>query len=132
MGDEMPATIEWANDQQTIMLIQIDGAWVFDEVWAAYVKALDQIRVVEHQVHVIIDHTRETEQPDNMGALVPKFGELDYPPNIGLIIQVGSRGSVRTGQELYSMIYRKVHNVEMMEDAYAMIKVYDERKSATA
>src|SRR6185503_2005078 len=99
----------------------------FDETYATYVNALDQIRVLDHRVHLIIDHTQETQQPDTVGALLPKFGELDLPPNLGLIIQVASRGSVRVGQELYSMLYHKVHNVDVIEDAYALIKVYADR-----
>lgn len=127
----MPTTSEWVNDDHTIMHIKVVGAWIFEEVWAAYVDVLDQIRALDHPVHVIIDHTQETEKPPSLGAMLPKFGELPYPPNMGLIIQVAADQVLRTGHQLYSMMYRKVHDVEVIEDAFAMIKAYEVRRAVS-
>src|SRR5688572_4416127 len=111
----MPITGEWANPEHTIMLLKFEGAWVFDEVWSAYNSANDIIRALDHEVHLIADHRLETEQPESIGALLPKFAELDIPPNMGLIIQVALKGSIRVGNELFSMMYRKIHLVDEME-----------------
>lgn len=127
----MPTTYEWANDEKSIVHIKILGTWDFNEIWETYVQVLDEIRALDHPAHVIIDHTAETESPESLGALLPKFGELDFPDNIDLIIQVTADATLRTGHQLYSMLYRKVHTVDLIEDAFAMIKVYEERRATS-
>ena len=125
----MPVTVDWKDDSQHVLLITHHEQWTWDEMFGAYQEALLKVRAVSHPVHIVIDHTREVDPPTNFAEMLPRFAALPIPPHVGLIIQVGTKGATRIGSELFSLMYRKLQLVDMLEDAYAMIKLHDERRA---
>jgi hypothetical protein len=126
----MPIKTTW-NDDQTILLFDFDGVVEHEEILATYGAAAKVIAKMEHPIHVIMDHSHEIVSDENFADVLPQIGSLELPANIELIIQVGTHGSVRARTVLYSQMYRKLHHVDMMEDAYAMFKVYEQRRSTS-
>jgi hypothetical protein len=128
-GVEMAVSVEWASDDHRILLVIHEAVWTWEDMFQAYQEGLSMIRSVENPVHVIIDHSREADFPTNFAAVLPRFAAMPIPANVGLIIQVGTRGATRVGTELFSLMYRKLHLVDALEDAFALIKVHDERRT---
>lgn len=125
----MPVTVDWNNESQSILLVTHEAHWTWEEMFQAYQNGLLKVRSVSHPVHIIIDHSREVDPPTNFAEMLPRFAALPIPPHVGLIIQVGTKGATRIGTELFSLMYRKLQIVDVIEDAYALIKVHEERRS---
>jgi hypothetical protein len=130
----MGVTVEWVNDErvtmpQHVLLIVHEEVWTWEDMFQAYQDALAMVRAVTDPVHVVIDHSREKDFPTNFATVLPRFAALPIPANVGLIIQVGTRGATKVGAELFSLMYRRLHIVDTLDDAYAMVKVYDARRA---
>lgn len=128
----MPITIDWANDDHTVLLVNHSGKWTWDEAFVVREDWNARLTSAEHPVHLIFDFTQQTEPPAQFSDVMFKLGEYQFPPMTGLVINVGLTGTHRVGSELFSKIYHKVHQVKVIEDAYALIKVHAERNNATA
>lgn len=125
----MPVTVEWNDDSKSILLVIHHEYWTWEDTFQAYQDALLKVRSVSHPVHLIVDHSREVDPPTNFTEVLPRFAALPIPPHVGLIFLVGTKGATRIGSELFSLMYRKLQLVDLIEDAYAMIKIHDERRT---
>jgi hypothetical protein len=126
----MPITRRWADDDHSILVLEYDGIVPGDELYPAFQEAIQELQGIDHPVHVIIDHSRETITDESFAEMLPKMGAMELPPNMGLLIQVATRGQVRARTDLYSQMYRKMHQVDVIEEALALIKVYEQRRTA--
>jgi hypothetical protein len=129
VGGAMPVTVEWTSEANSILLVTHETAWTWDEMFQAYQSGLIKVRAVSHPVHIIIDHTREVDPPGNFAEMLSRFAALPIPAHVGMIIQVGTKGATRIGTELFSLMYRRLQLVDQLEDAYALIRMVEERRA---
>src|SRR5688572_4724492 len=105
----MTIIVEWANDDQNVLLVNHIGQWTWEETFAARDGEWSPRLVnADHPVHLIFDYTQEIDPPTNFSDVMFKLGEYQFPKQTGLVINVGLKGANKLGSDLFSRIYHKV------------------------
>ncbi|MBN2304519.1 MAG: hypothetical protein JXQ72_08590 [Anaerolineae bacterium] len=84
----MPITIEWINEEKTVLLERFEGQWSLDDYFRLVDQAADHLDTVPHTVHIIADGTRSRLPPTRLfsGA---RYAARRKPPNQGITVFVG-------------------------------------------
>src|ERR1041385_3286284 len=84
----MPVHCYWEDSEKTIVRHDLEGTWTWDEMYAAFYKAIEMETAVTNRVDVILDMRHSTHTvPGNALLHVKNFSEKQ-PPNVGLCIFV--------------------------------------------
>ncbi|MBN2305558.1 MAG: hypothetical protein JXQ72_13835 [Anaerolineae bacterium] len=102
----MPITIEWDNDDHTVILWTLSGQWTWADIRTTQADYHDMLRTVDHMVDVIGDMRHSTTVP--LKAL-PNFqslmrGEL---PNRDRIVLVGSGTVIERLADTFNRVFRR-------------------------
>lgn len=118
----MPVNVEWANDEQTIVLYTIEGKWTWNDFYPEYDKAITMEKAQPHRVDVVLDMRENKSVPPN--ALTHIKGITDrQPDNIGLSVLVTSNMFIYKLFEIAVKFYPKVGTYFRVTDT--MDKAFD-------
>lgn len=84
----MPVTVEWDNDDQTIILVTMAGFWRTDEAEQAFADCDRLLSSIPHRAGILIDLRRSLNLSPLAMAHVHQIGEKDHP-NAAIIVFVG-------------------------------------------
>jgi hypothetical protein len=113
----MAIVTRWDNKKQTVILLEFETEWDWDELEAAVQKADQLIGSVEHFVDLIIDLEGTTIPRDILTAAKTLLASGEARPNEGARVVVGANGAIRT---IYQTLQKTFNNaVEGREILFA-------------
>ena len=92
----MAIVTRWDNKKKTIVLLEFESEWSWDELEAAVQKADSLIGSVEHYVDLIIDLEGTSIPKDIFSAAKGLLDSGAARPNEGARVVVGANGAIRT------------------------------------
>ena len=120
----MSVTADWYDSKQDIVLYVFEGRWTWDELYAAYNKAIVMEKNAPHRVDVLLDLLNSKAVPANALLHVKNISNKQ-PDNLGLTIVVTPNAFVRAlynaGTQFYKGIAHYFRVVPTMEDGLNMI-----------
>ncbi len=113
----MAIVTRWDNKKQTVVLLEFESEWNWQELEEAVQKADQLIGSVEHFVDLIIDLEGTTIPRDVLTAAKTLLATGAARPNEGARVVVGANGPMRT---IYQTIQKTFNNaVEGREVLFA-------------
>jgi len=113
----------WDNENKTILRIEYEGSWTWEDFHKAHDEGNELIKSVSHRVAVIIDVSKSRLIPS--GALSRgKHVTENKPANQGMTAVVGANGFIQGLYDLFRKVYRKDFNliyVSSLEEARARL-----------
>lgn len=92
----MAIVTRWDNKKKSVILLEFESEWTWDELEAAVQKADGLIGSVEHYVDLIID-LEGTSIPSNvLNAAKTLLASGEARPNEGARVVVGANGALKT------------------------------------
>lgn len=89
----MPVTVEWANEEHTLVHMKLIGRWTWTEVYTKSDEGWDMLETVNHKVGVIMDF-RESLGVPTAGITHARSMIGRRHPNTGLTVFVGANSLV--------------------------------------
>jgi len=120
----MPITMEWGNDEQTIILAMIDWPWTWDELSAAWNTGVEMMSSVPHDVHTIV-LAKTARFP--IGNILSNLTAItkNVPVNIGFAIMVTENRFQQTINNIFFSLSprlgKKGRVVSSLDKAFALI-----------
>lgn len=133
----MPVSINWDNDERTIMRYVLVGAWQWTEFRSVIDEADALSRTVEHRVDIICDLTASGPLPVHNAFPTLKYMAELTSDNVleGIFIVVGGGTFVRalgkTFNQVYAGVGARTFFAETLDEAYAQIQQDRVRQEAT-
>ena len=124
----MAIVTRWDNKKKTIVLLEFESEWTWDELEAAVEKADSLIGSVEHFVDLIIDLEGTSIPKDIFSAAKSLLDSGEARPNEGARVVVGANGAIRaiyqTIQKTFNSAVegRDILFAPSMADARAIIR----------
>ncbi len=124
----MAIVTRWDNKKKTVILLEFESEWTWEELEAAVRKADQLIGGVEHYVDLIIDIEGASIPGDIFTAAKTLLASGEARPNEGARVVVGANGAMRTiYQTLHKTFTKSVEGreilfAERMADARAIIR----------
>ncbi len=113
----MAIVTRWDNKKKTIILLEFESEWTWDELEAAVQKADNLIGSVEHFVDLIIDLEGASIPRDILTGAKNLLASGEARPNEGARVVVGANGALRT---IYQTLQKTLNNdVEGREVLFA-------------
>ena len=101
----MGISVNWANEEQTIVRWIFDGPWTWQDFLDAQTQSNALLATVDHRVDIVGNLINSPSLPAN--ALSAYKGVLKRAaPNIGLIVLVGSSSFVKAMVRTFNSIFR--------------------------
>ena len=126
----MNISVDWGNDQQTVVNYDIKGKWTWLEFEAGLQQSIIKTYTVTHPVHEIYDLTYSQPFPDD-SLLFWRNAIRVMPENRGHLVFVGGGHAVST---LLSVLSRtnpafsdRLHNVDSLQQAHKLLKFLEAR-----
>ncbi|GAB4475563.1 MAG: hypothetical protein Kow00124_16720 [Anaerolineae bacterium] len=123
----MPITIDWANEERTIILETFGPQWTWNEFMNASVVKSMMMEAVGHRVDVIAD-ARNTTLPPGAVQSIPYVVEnaaCYSHPNGGAYIVVGGSPLIEAFARIYARTYlengRRLLFAETIDEALALL-----------
>ena len=123
----MSITLQWDNNEHTILRVTYPPTWTWDEFYQINaVEIPNLIKETPNGVYLLADFTSASHLPSN--ALLHGRSVMgNYPPNWKkLIVVTESRLIKKLGELVHQMFYggisAKVHTVNSFEEAYKIIE----------
>jgi hypothetical protein len=83
----MPVTIQWDNEEKSIVRMQYVGRWTWEELYAATTQSHTMLDEVDHKVDFIHDWLKSNAIPAN--AIVHSKNLIEKRhPNVGIVVLV--------------------------------------------
>ena len=92
----MAIVTRWDNKKKTVILLEFESEWTWEELEAAVQKADGLIGSVEHYVDLIIDLEGTTIPRDVLNAAKTLLASGEARPNEGARVVVGANGALKT------------------------------------
>lgn len=110
----MPLRTEWLDTQKTIVCCTGEGSWTWDLYHETLEDIMNQFRVVQHRVDLVIDRAPGATMPK--GSSMPHFQRAMriMPPNVGLVVLVTSNTFARTIVSIFSKVYPNADNTKLV------------------
>src|SRR5436309_487731 len=133
----MSITVDWANEDKSVVTLKFVGQWTWDDLSAALGKVADLTQSVTQRVDLIVD-TRDGVQLKDQGGLMhlrQVVGDRRRPANGGLTVVVGSNLYFQRLMQALLKVYSKITRqmpfafADTMDDAWKVINSV--RKEAT-
>lgn len=83
----MNVSLDWDNDEQTIIRLTLHDGWAYDELFELNPRTIAMMRSVDHPVHVLVDYTLTNDMPLG-SAMHAKNLSKDWPANFGILAAV--------------------------------------------
>jgi len=113
----MAIVTRWDNKKKTIVMLEFESEWTWDELEQAVQKADLLIGSVEHFVDLIIDLEGTSIPKDVLNAAKTLLASGSARPNEGARVVVGANGAMRT---IYQTLQKTLGNtVEGREVLFA-------------
>jgi hypothetical protein len=96
-GDAMPITVEWENEEKTIVHVRYKGRWT----WAEFMEhagreAAEMMKTVPHRVDVLADYFESGPLPLG-GAMTQARGAIkQWPENWGILVVVSDNSIINS------------------------------------
>ena len=125
----MPITVQWDNEEKTIIYYTFDGAWTWDEFYAVYRDVYAMLDTVQHPVHAIVDLRSSRLLPRDT---LTQMRRLTYEQheNGGMTVFITSNPLAHTFYTLLTNLYRRALEIFRLaatpEEAYQMLATDDE------
>ncbi len=129
----MPASVKWHPVyDHTVLHMEITGLLKIDELNQAIAIEGEHIQQADRPIHTIIDLRANTNLAPQFMSNLPRIGQSPAMthPNVGLKIGVGAKNAARAAISLASQIFRKIHIVDTLEEAYQLIEEFEEQHRA--
>lgn len=133
----MPVTVEWDNDDKTIVRMEMVGTWTWEEAYAGSERGYALLDSVGYEVGVIIDFSRGISLPPN--AITHARGMIKRRhPRTGLTVFVGANTAFSSLWNIFSRVYtlfaQKQNSVFALtgDEARAILAVRYSRPALTA
>ncbi len=92
----MAIITRWDNKMKTVILLEFESEWTWEELEAAVQRADGLIGSVEHFVDLIIDLEGTTIPRDVLTAAKTLLASGEARPNEGTRVVVGANGALKT------------------------------------
>ena len=113
----MAIVTRWDNKKKTVILLEFESEWNWEELEAAVHKADGLIGSVEHYVDLIIDLEGTAIPRDVLTAAKTLLASGEARPNEGARVVVGANGALKT---IYQTLQKTFNNaVEGREVLFA-------------
>ena len=101
----MPITVEWDDEAHTVIVLDFDGAWTWDEYEASRQEANVLLKQVSHPVAMIVDFHNSEYSPNDV--LTHAHHALDTTPiNLRHFVLVGANPFLRHVYGVMTRVYR--------------------------
>lgn len=124
----MPASVDWDNEQKTIIRQQIFGDWTFEDYMTSVTELQRLTASMPHTVNVIVDYTESKTYPRKILAIAQTL-DRNFPANEGIVMIVQGPPYITAVFEVIFKLYRRVgqniHHVNSLEEACAAIHEYE-------
>jgi hypothetical protein len=128
----MGISLYWGDDARTILLMEIDGPWTWDELQAKMAKVKQLTAEAPHDISGIVDVSKgmfipggtvfNREGLDNAWKLV----RLLQGTSAGAMVIVGANGAVRSIFDAFTKLDKNaistVHFAKTVDEAYAILE----------
>lgn len=118
---------QWDNEEKTIYRYTLRERWTLDEFLKESERGLNQLRGVNHPVHVLILIEGKLHLPPGLLRALMNMQQA-IAENRALIVLVGLDHIIGTLINLLRSvappIFRAVHHVDSLEDAYDLIRAH--------
>lgn len=124
--------INWANDEQTIIVGKLQKGWTFQTINDSLSEIYDLVDSVEHETYVILDFLDAGKIPSGSISNFKAVASTIHP-RVKMYINVSNSMLVETLTNVFTSIHRQNNRarvVKTLEEAYALIEA-DMKKSAT-
>lgn len=124
----MAIDTRWDNKKKTVILLEFESEWSWDELEAAVHQADQFIGSVEHFVDLIIDLEGTAIPRDILTAAKTLLASGEARPNEGVRVVVGANGAIRTIYQTIQKTFnsavegREVLFAPNMRDARAIVR----------
>ena len=113
----MAIVTRWDNKKKTVILLEFESEWTWDELEVAVQKADNLIGSVEHFVDLIIDLEGASIPRDILIGAKNLLSTGEARPNEGARVVVGANGALRT---IYQTLQKTLsHDVARREVLFA-------------
>lgn len=100
----MPVTVEWDNDDKTVVRMEMTGRWSWEEAFAGSERGYNLLESVPYEVGVIIDFSRSAGLPPN--AITHAKGMIQRRHSrTGLTVFVGANAVFMSLWGIFSRVY---------------------------
>ena len=103
----MAIVTRWDNKKKTIVMLEFESEWSWDELEGAVQKADSLIGSVEHYVDLIIDLEGTAIPKDLFSAAKTLLASGEARRNEGVRVVVGAKGAIKT---IYQTIQKTFNN----------------------
>ena len=123
----MAIVTRWDNKKKTVILLEFESEWNWDELEEAVQRADQLIGSVDHFVDLIIDLEGTAIPRDVLTAAKTLLASGDARPNEGARVVVGANGAIRTIYQTIQKTFnsavegREVLFAPNMRDARAIV-----------
>ena len=124
----MAIVTRWDNSKKTVVILEFESEWTWDELEGAVQKADSMIGSVRQHVDLIIDLEGTTIPRDVMTAAKTLLASGEARPNEGARVVVGANGAIRTIYQTIQKAYNNAVNgreilfADSLADARAIIR----------
>ncbi|MDX1991195.1 MAG: hypothetical protein SF029_02320 [bacterium] len=120
----MSITVDWDNNEKTIIRQTYVGKWTWDEFYASCEEFALLAQTVPHTVHMLIDMRHAGPLP---GGALSHIGALNrLPPNMGRIVAVGVGSFVmrmfNVAAAVRPAVKERILIVATLDEAYSHLK----------
>lgn len=120
----MPVTVEWFNDEHTMIRYEFIGRWSWEELHDAIEQVQAMIGGVSHRVDILIDLSQNQGIPS--GALTQmRGGTLRANRNWGMGVFIGTGTFIRALLNTFTRVYPKMGEryatADTLDDALRLI-----------
>jgi hypothetical protein len=131
----MTIEVGWENEEKTILIERFDGAWTWEEFYAAIQQAASMMAEVEHRVDVLADMIKADRPPSGTAMTHARNMMRLYPDNWGIMVIVANNLLITTSVNMFRRLFRanlgkKIHTAKTVEEAYVLIA--EQIKNATS
>ncbi|MFN8373261.1 MAG: hypothetical protein U0694_10360 [Anaerolineae bacterium] len=103
----MGITVQWDNDEKTIVLVTFDAVWTWDDLRAVDEYAIPLYDSSEHIVDVIADLRHSHLVMTGILSYMRELLTMQWHPRAGNVVVVGASLSVRTLMEAAALVTRR-------------------------
>ncbi len=126
----MPVTMDWDNQERTIIRVTFEGKWDISDIHRMINKGVSMVETVHHKVDGIFDFTHSIFSPKNLLSTVDRI-ESTHSPNDRMVIIVNAniyiRSIIKVARVLAPKTFAHLHFVTSIEAAYDIIARYEQQ-----
>lgn len=121
----MSVTVDWFNEEKTIIKYQFEGQWKWEELYIALQQVDVMMNSVQHTVYIIVDYQKSSGVP--AGALTHlRSSTMKAAPNWGGGVFIGISSLVQALLNVFTSLNKKLGEryatAKNMETAYSIIQ----------